>query len=81
MLQLEIGSKQATIEKDNARALKDKVDAEAQMIENDIVKSGFENLVSDRNADSVAKHLDNIQKQVETMKLAEDPTVNASVSV
>ena len=81
MLQLEVGGKQAEIKSKEARAAKDMVDTEAQQIENEIVKSGFENLVSDRNADSVAKHLDNIQKQVETMKLAEDPTVNASVSV
>ena len=81
MLQLEIDSKQASIKKDEAKAERDMVETEAQAIENQIVTSGFENLVSDRNADSVAKNLDNIQKQVETVKLAQDDNVNASVSV
>ena len=81
MFQLEVEGKKAGIAKDNAKAVRDSVETEAQQIENEIVKSGFENLVSDRDADSVAKHLDNIQKQVETMKLAQDDNVNASVSV
>lgn len=81
MLQLDIGQKSAKIKADEASAAKNMAEAEAQMIENQIVTSGFENLVSDRNADSVGKQLDNIQKQVETMKLAQEPTVSASVSV
>lgn len=81
MLSLDVGTKQANIRSLEARAAKDLKDAEAQEIENRIVISGFDNLVSDRNADSVGKQLDNVQKQVETMKLASEPTVNASVSV
>ena len=81
MLQLDIGQKTAKIKVDEATALEKMAIAEAQQIENQIVTSGFENLVSDRNADSVGKHLDNIQKQVETMKLAQEPNVSASVSV
>ena len=81
MFNLEVEGKQVDIESKKARALKDVKDAEAQDIENQVVVSGFGNLVADRDADSIAKNLDNIQKQVETIKLAQDDNVNASVSV
>ena len=80
MFQLEVGDKQAKIKATEAKALKDMQDAMAQEIENEIVKDGYPNLVADRDSDSVKKHLDNIQKQVETIKLAEEPTTSVSVN-
>jgi hypothetical protein len=81
MISLDIQDKQVKIKATEAKATRDMVETEAQMIENEIVKSGFGNLVADRDADTTAKHLDNIQKQVETLKLAQEPNVSASVSV
>lgn len=81
MRELEIGGKEAEIIAKKAKAQKDSVDAEAQNIENQIATSGFENLVADRDSDTRGKQIDNLQKEIETIKLAEEPVDNVSVSV
>ena len=81
MLDLEIADKEATVIGKKAKAQKDAVDAEAQHIENQVVTSGFENLVADRNADTRGKEIDNLQKEIETIKLAEEPVSDVSISV
>ena len=81
LFNLDVQDKEVSIRVKDAKAFKDTKEGEVQDIENQIVTSGFENLVSDRNADSVAKNLDNIQKQVETVKLAQDDDVQSRVVV
>lgn len=81
MFNLDVADKQATVEGKKAKAQKDLVDAEAQSIENSLVKDSYPNLVADRNADSEAKQIDNAQKRIETIKLAQEPTESVNVNV
>ncbi|MBU8921777.1 MAG: hypothetical protein KOO63_08155 [Bacteroidales bacterium] len=81
MFDLDVADKKATIGSKEAKAAKDMEDAKSQAVETEIVKSGYANLVADRDADSVAKKLDNIQKAVETEKLATEPTQSVNVNV
>ena len=81
MFNLEVEGKQADIDTKKARAMKDMEDAQAQNLETQIVQMSYPNIKADKDSDSLAKHLDNIQKQVETVKLAQDDNVSASVSV
>jgi hypothetical protein len=81
MLQLDIADKQSKIEAKNAETAKKMAEAQAQDIENQIVASGFDNIVTDRDLDTAKKHLDNMQKRVETIKLAEEPTQSVNVNV
>ena len=81
MFKLEVEGKQAVIDKDKAKAQRDLVETESQMIENELVRDSYPNLVIDRDSDSVAKQLDNIQKQVETVNLANKPDEDPQVSV
>lgn len=80
MFDLDVRGKEADISAKEAKAGKDIVETESQIIENEIVKDGYPNIVADRDADSVAKKLDNIQKSVETEKLATEPTTSVSVN-
>ena len=81
MFELDVADKQATIESKKAKATKDLQDAEAQNIENQIVQSGFGNLVTDRDLDTEGKAIDNAQKRIETIKLATEPTDSVNVNV
>lgn len=81
MFNLEVEGKKAEITAKNARAGKDFVDTEAQQIENEIVKDGYPNVVIDRDADSEMKQIENAQKRIETIKLAEEPTESVNVNV
>jgi len=81
MFRLEVEGKQAVIDKDKAKVQRDLVETESQMIENELVRDSYPNLVIDRDSDSVAKQLDNIQKQVETVNLANKPDEDPQVSV
>ena len=81
MLKLDIGAKEADIVAKKAKAQKDTIDAEAQQIENAVVQSGFENLVADRNTDSRMKQTEALQKEIETIKLAQEPTDSVNVNV
>ena len=78
---LDIADKQSKIEAKNAETAKKMAEAQAQDIENQIVASGFDNIVTDRDLDTAKKHLDNMQKRVETIKLAEEPTQSVNVNV
>ena len=80
MLQLEMEDKKVSIESKKARADKDVAETEAQVIENAVFKSGLGNVLADRDLETTAKHLDNIQKQVETIKLASEPTSSVNVN-
>ena len=46
-----------------------------------VVKDGYPNAVADRDAETVKKRLENIQKQVETINLANKPDENPQVNV
>lgn len=81
MFSLDVEDKKATIAEKQAKAENLAQEAEAQEIENEIVKSGFPNLVADRNADTEKKMIENAQKQIETIKLAEEPTESVNVNV
>jgi hypothetical protein len=81
MFNLDVEDKKATIAEKQAKAENLAQEAEAQEIENEIVKSGFPNLVADRNADTEKKMIENAQKQIETIKLAEEPTESVNVNV
>lgn len=81
MFNLEVAEKKATIAEKEAKAENLIQEAEAQEIENEIVKSGFPNLVVDRDSDSEAKQIDNAQKRIETIKLAQEPTDSVNVNV
>ena len=39
------------------------------------------NVVADRDADTRGKQLDNLQKEIETIKVAEEPVDNVSISI
>lgn len=79
--QIEIAKATADIQGKTSKAELDSAEAEAQLIENAVVQSGFENLVIDRNLDTEGKQIDNIQKQVETFKLANEPIDSVNVVV
>ena len=81
MLELDIMDKESKIQAKNAETAKKMAEAQAQDIENQIVASGFDNVVTDRDLDTAKKHLDNMQKRVETIKLAEEPTQSVNVNV
>ena len=81
MFNLDVEDKKATIAEKQAKAENLVQEAEAQEIENEIVKSGFPNLVADRDADSEKKMIENAQKKIETIKLAEEPTESVNVNV
>jgi hypothetical protein len=81
MFNLEAESKQADTVAKKAKAQKDMTDAEAQNIENQVVASGFENIVADRDADTRGKELDNLHKELEAVKVVEEPTSSVNVSV
>lgn len=78
---LEMEEKQADIAKKKSSAMKDAQDAEAQAIENEVVKSGFQNLVADRDSETRLKQIEAVQKEIETIQLANKPDENPQVSV
>ena len=78
---LDMADKEASVIAKKAKAQKDTVDAEAQNLENQAFVGGIENLVADRDSDTRAKQLDNLQKEIETIKVAEEPVDNVSVSI
>ena len=79
--QLDLADKEATVKGKQASALKDISEARAQDLETAVVESGFENVVADRDADTRGKQLDNLQKEIETIKVAEEPVDNVSISI
>jgi hypothetical protein len=81
MFQLEVGEKTATIKAKDASANKDMAETQAKILEMQKDIEMWGNTVESASLDNAKKALDNIQKQVETVKLAQEPTDNVSVSV
>ena len=81
MFNLEIEDKKATVESKYASARDATANAESQEIENEIVKASYPNIISDKNEDSRAKQIDNAQKEIETVKLLQEPTESVNINV
>lgn len=84
--QLEIKAKEADIQVKEAKAAKDFADAEAQQVETQLVKAGFnlEDLEADsrkKRADAVLKEEEAFQKRVETEAILKDPEVQVVAQI